>query len=54
MVRLLAKHHFRQCDLFRDRSVAASSVGLYPVQLPEPRIDGVMFQRSTKLLRIDE
>jgi len=26
---------------------------VYPVQLPEPRIDGVTFQRSTKLLRID-
>jgi len=31
-----------------------SSVRLYPVQLPEQRIDGVTFQPSTKLLRIEE
>jgi len=31
-----------------------SSVRLYPVQLPEQRIDGVTFQPSTKLIRIDE
>src|SRR6266540_4643435 len=31
-----------------------SNVRLYPVQLPEQRIDGVMFQPSTKLLRIEE
>lgn len=31
-----------------------SRVRLYPVQLPEQRIDGVTFQSSTKLLRIDE
>ena len=30
------------------------SVRLYPVQLPEQRIDGVTFQPSTKLLRIEE
>jgi len=30
------------------------SVRLYPVQLPEQRIDGVTFQPSTKLLRIQE
>ena len=30
------------------------SVRLYPVKLPEQRIDGVIFQPSTKLLRIDE
>ena len=30
------------------------SVRLYPVQLPEQRIDGVTFQLSTKLLRIEE
>ena len=29
-------------------------VRLYPVQLPEQRIDGVTFQPSTKLLRIEE
>ncbi len=31
-----------------------SNVRLYPVQLPEQRIDGVMFKPSTKLLRIEE
>ena len=31
-----------------------SGVRLYPVQLPEQRIDGVTFQPSTKLLRIEE
>ncbi len=31
-----------------------SNVRLYPVQLPEQRIDGVIFQPSTKLLRIEE
>lgn len=31
-----------------------SNIRLYPVQLPEQRIDGVTFQQSTKLLRIEE
>ena len=31
-----------------------SSVRLYPVRLPEQGIDGVTFQPSTKLLRIEE
>jgi hypothetical protein len=31
-----------------------AGVRLYPVQLPEQRIDGVTFQPSTKLLRIEE
>lgn len=31
-----------------------SNVRLYPVQLPEQRVDGVTFQPSTKLLRIEE
>jgi hypothetical protein len=31
-----------------------SNVRLYPVQLPEQRIDGVTFQPSTKILRIEE
>ena len=31
-----------------------SNVRLYPVQLPEQRIDGVTFQPSTKFLRIEE
>ena len=30
------------------------NVRLYPVQLPEQRIDGVTFQPSIKLLRIEE
>ena len=30
------------------------SVRLYPVQLPEQRIDGVTFQPATKFLRIEE
>ena len=30
------------------------NVRLYPVQLPEQRIDGVTFQPSTKLLRVEE
>jgi len=32
----------------------AGNVRLYPVQLPEQRIDGVTFQPTTKLLRIEE
>jgi hypothetical protein len=32
----------------------AGSVRIYPVQLPEQRIDGVTFQPSTKILRIEE
>ena len=31
-----------------------NGVRLYPVQLPEQRIDGVTFQPSTKYLRIEE
>lgn len=30
------------------------NVRLYPVQPPEQRIDGVTFQPTTKLLRIEE
>jgi hypothetical protein len=30
------------------------SIRLYPVQFPEQRIDGITFQASTKLLRIEE
>lgn len=36
------------------RGDLVSSVRLYPVQLPEQRIDGVTFQPSTKYLRIEE
>ena len=32
----------------------SGSVRLYPVHLPEQRIDGVTFQPSTKFLRIEE
>jgi len=31
-----------------------ANVRLYPVKLPEQRIDGVTFQPSTKILRIEE
>ena len=37
----------------RQRNQVAN-IRLYPVQLPEQRIDGVTFQPSTKLLRIEE
>ena len=37
----------------RQRNQVAN-VRLYPVQLPEQRIDGVTFQPSTKYLRIEE
>ena len=40
-------------SLQRQRNQVAN-VRLYPVQLPEQRLDGVMFQPSTKLLRIEE
>lgn len=32
----------------------SSSFRLYPVQLPEQRIDGVIFQPTTKYIRIEE
>ena len=32
----------------------AGNIRLYPVRLPEQRIDGVTFQPTTKLLRIEE
>jgi hypothetical protein len=38
----------------QQRRNQVSNVRLYPVQLPEQRIDGVTFQPSTKLLRIEE
>ena len=31
-----------------------ANVRLYPVKLPEQRVDGVTFQPSTKYLRIEE
>lgn len=33
---------------------SSRSVRLYPIQLPEQRIDGVTFQPATKYLRIEE
>jgi len=38
----------------QQRRNQVANVRLYPVQLPEQRIDGVTFQPSTKLLRIEE
>jgi hypothetical protein len=38
----------------QQRRNQVSNVRLYPVKLPEQRIDGVTFQPSTKLLRIEE
>ena len=40
-------------SLQRQRNQVAN-VRLYPVKLPEQRIDGVTFKPSTKLLRIEE
>ena len=38
----------------QQRRNQVANVRLYPVQLPEQHIDGVIFQPSTKLLRIEE
>mgnify|MGYP005843652573 CR=1 FL=1 len=38
----------------QQRRNQVANVRLYPVQLPEQRIDGVTFQPSTKLVRIEE
>ena len=38
----------------QQRRNQVANVRLYPVKLPEQRIDGVTFQPSTKLLRIEE
>lgn len=38
----------------QQRRNQVANVRLYPVQLPEQRIDGVTFQSSTKFLRIEE
>ncbi len=38
----------------QQRHNQVANVRLYPVKLPEQRIDGVTFQPSTKLLRIEE
>lgn len=34
--------------------IGTGNVRLYPVRLPEQRLDGVTFQATTKLLRIEE
>ena len=38
----------------QQRRNQVANVRLYPVKLPEQRIDGVTFKPSTKLLRIEE
>ncbi|MBK8001775.1 MAG: hypothetical protein IPK15_24495 [Verrucomicrobia bacterium] len=38
----------------QQRRNQVANVRLYPVKLPEQRIDGVTFQPSTKFLRIEE
>ena len=47
------QQYWLSVSLQRQRNQVAN-VRLYPVQLPEQRLDGVMFQPSTKLLRIEE
>jgi len=47
------QQHWLYVSMQKQRN-QVSNVRLYPVQLPEQRIDGVTFQPSTKLLRIEE
>jgi ADP-ribosylglycohydrolase len=47
------QQYWLQISMQHQRS-QEGSVRLYPVQLPEQRIDGVTFQPSTKYLRIEE
>ncbi len=47
------QQYWLHVSMQRQRNRAAN-VRLYPVQLPEQRIDGVTYQPSTKLLRIEE
>ena len=47
------QQYWRYVSMQRQRN-QVSSVRLYPVQLPEQRIDEVTFQPSTILLRIEE
>jgi hypothetical protein len=47
------QQYWLQVSLQQQRNRVAH-VRLYPVQLPEQRIDGVTFQSSTKYLRIEE
>jgi len=48
------KQQYRLYVSMQKQRNQVSSARLYPVQLPEQRIDGVTFQPSTKLLRIEE
>jgi len=41
-------------ESMQKQHIQVGSVRLYPVQLPEQRIDGVTFQPSMKYLRIEE
>jgi hypothetical protein len=47
------QQYWLQVSMQHQRS-QEDNVRLYPVQLPEQRIDGVTFQPSTKYLRIEE
>ena len=47
------QQYWLDVSLQRQRN-RVSNVRLYPVQLPEQRIDGVTFQPTTKYLRIEE
>ena len=50
---VVKQQYWLYVSLQRQRN-RVSSVRLYPVQLPEQRIDGVTFQPTTKYLRIEE
>ena len=47
------QHYWLYVSMQRQRN-QVGNVRLYPVQLPEQRIDGVTFQPTTKYLRIEE
>ena len=49
----MKQQYWLYVSLQRQRN-QVSIVRLYPVQLPEQRIDGVTFQPSIKYLRIEE
>ena len=48
------KQQYWLCVSMQKQRNQVSNVRLYPVHLPEQHIDGVTFQPSTKLLRIEE
>jgi hypothetical protein len=48
------QQYWLNASLQQRPSNQVGSVRLYPVQLPEERIDGVTFQPTTKYLRIEE